>query len=437
MSMKKRQRILAIIGMMLVLFFSLILFDIQTNYAESNRLIQGTLQPTEILDDVVSLFSMVPTMVGQGPDEYEPNINPLTGEYFENPDIMDRRPIAVKITNFPRYTRPQRGLMSADVVYHYYTEMGKTRFVAIFYGNDGELVGPVRSGRFFDEHIVRMYDALLVFGRADARVLEYFYSMEPYFQKSLILENSNEAQNKCNDGKFVVFCRDTEKVWYNSVHVNTKALTADMDRRYIVNHKPDLSGMYFSDVPVEGNVAFGITVTYSGASSVRWDYHIEEEKYYRLEEIDEYDFETNSFSYDQLMDDLTEEPVTADNIVVLFVEYEYFAKQPEAESMIIDLYGEGNGYAYRNGMAVPVKWTRAEDASMMRITTLDGNPYPFKIGNTFFEIVNTNTDLSVIDGIHWHYQFYMPEVLQDEIRPDARATATPSVMPTMTETPTK
>ena len=108
MSMKKRQRILAIIGMMLILFFSLILFDIQTYYAETNRLIQGTIQPTQILDDVVSLFSMVPTMVGQGPDEYELNTNPLTGEYFENPDIMERRPIAVKITNFPRYTRPQR-----------------------------------------------------------------------------------------------------------------------------------------------------------------------------------------------------------------------------------------------------------------------------------------------------------------------------------------
>ena len=395
------------------------------------------INPTATLADVIPLFTVVPKMVGQGPEAFDPNVNPLTGEYFENPDILNRRPIAVKITNFPRYTRPQKGLMSADIVYHYYTEMGKTRFVAIFYGDNAELAGPVRSGRFFDEHIIRMYDSLLVFGRADARVLDYFYAMEPYFQKSLILENFYEAKNECFDGRYVVFCRDAAKVGYNSVHVNTNALTADMPQRYIENHKPDLRGMYFSDVPVEGNVGFEITVTYSGASSVRWDYDVEEEKYYRLQEIENYDFETNSFTYEQLFDDLTDEPVTADNVIVLFVDYEFFAKQPEAQSMIIDLYGEGTGYAYRNGMAVPVRWKRAEDASMMRIETLDGNAYPFKVGNTFFELVHSTTDLAVVDGIHWHYQFYLPKTIEDEIRPEARETATPSVVPTMTATPVK
>lgn len=392
--------------------------------------------PTATLADVIPLFTSEPVMVGQGPDSFALNVNPLTGEVFENPAILNRRPVAVKITNFPRYTRPQRGLMSADIVYHYYTEMGKTRFVAIFYGKDAELAGPVRSGRFFDEHIVRMYDALLVFKYADARVLDYFYAMEPYFNNSLILEDYLEVENVCFD-EFVVFCRDEEKVFYNSLHVNTNALTADLDRRRVENHKPDLRGMYFSDVPMQGNVAFGVTVTYSGASSVFWDYHVEEEKYYRLEEIDNYSFESQSFEYEQLYDDLTNEPVTADNVVVLYVPYEFFAKQPEAQSMIIDLYGEGVGYAYRNGMAVPVRWKRAEDASMMRIETMDGQPYPFKVGNTFFEMVHTTTTLDVVDGIHWKYQFYLPQTIEDEIRPEFRVTATPSVVPTITATPEK
>lgn len=428
--MQKNKNLIPLIVLCIVLLMVLPVLavgDIQNNQAQTSI-------PSPTLADMIPLFTAEPIMLGQGPDEYLPNVNPLTGEIFDNPDILNRRPVAVKITNFPRYTRPQRGLMSADIVYHYYTEMGKTRFVGVFYGQDAEMVGPIRSGRFFDEHIVRMYDALLVFGRADARVLAYFYAMEPYFQDSLILESVYDAENDCFDGRFLVFCRDREKVWYNSLHVNTKALTADMDRRNLENHKAALSGMYFTDEPIPGNIAFKITVTYSGASSVVWDYHTDEEKYYRKQEMDVFDWDALTFTYEQLYDDLTDEPVTADNIVVLFVEYEFFAKQPEAESMIINLYGEGTGYAYRNGMAVPVRWKRAEDASMLRIEMLDGSPYPFKVGNTFFEIINTNSEMSVADGIHWNYLFHLPFTDGEDIRPESRATATASVTPTAAST---
>src|SRR5687767_1955906 len=83
--------------------------------------------------------------------------NPLTGLAFADPSLAERRPMAIKITNSPDYVRPQSGLSLADVVYEYYIEWGDTRFIAVFYGNDAEQVGPVRSGRFFDEHILRMY----------------------------------------------------------------------------------------------------------------------------------------------------------------------------------------------------------------------------------------------------------------------------------------
>src|SRR5690606_8212981 len=95
--------------------------------------------------------------------------NPLTGLPVSDPAMLGRRPIAIKIGNAPRYVRPQSGLSLADVAYEYYIEWGQTRFVAVFYSNDAERVGPVRSGRFFDEHIARMYHSFLFFKGADDR----------------------------------------------------------------------------------------------------------------------------------------------------------------------------------------------------------------------------------------------------------------------------
>jgi hypothetical protein len=62
----------------------------------------------------------------------------------------------------------------ADVVFEYYIEWGDTRFIAVYYGNEAQRVGPVRSGRYFDEHVTRMYHAYYVFKGADPREFNYF-----------------------------------------------------------------------------------------------------------------------------------------------------------------------------------------------------------------------------------------------------------------------
>ena len=62
--------------------------------------------------------------------------NPLTGELVQHPANLQRRPIAVKLSNAPaKYTRPQSGLNDADLIFEHTTERNLTRFTAIFYGN--------------------------------------------------------------------------------------------------------------------------------------------------------------------------------------------------------------------------------------------------------------------------------------------------------------
>jgi len=76
-------------------------------------------------------------------------IDPLTGLPPADPSLLQRRPLAIKVTNFPRYTRPQYGLTQADVVFEYYAQTFETRIIAVFYGNNTNMVSPVRSGRYF------------------------------------------------------------------------------------------------------------------------------------------------------------------------------------------------------------------------------------------------------------------------------------------------
>jgi hypothetical protein len=45
------------------------------------------------------------------------SLNPLTGLLPSDPALMERRPLAIKVANYPRYIRPQSGLTLADNVY--------------------------------------------------------------------------------------------------------------------------------------------------------------------------------------------------------------------------------------------------------------------------------------------------------------------------------
>jgi hypothetical protein len=72
--------------------------------------------------------------------------SPLNGLPAEDPTLLDRGVMAVKIDNHWN-ARPQSGLQEADAVYELVVEAGLTRFIALFHDNDSDYLGPMRSGR--------------------------------------------------------------------------------------------------------------------------------------------------------------------------------------------------------------------------------------------------------------------------------------------------
>jgi hypothetical protein len=209
---------------------------------------------------VIPLIAHEPTSEGYGPDNFPFFINPLTGLLAADVDLLDRRPIAIKVTNHPRYVRPQSGLSKADIVFEYYMEEGIPRFIAVFYGQDAEKVGPVRSGRLFDEHIFRMYDALFVFGNADTRVMDYFTSLERHRVNSLIVESNYDHDQVCGVDLPNRLCRDLEIESYNNLFANTAELDRYYDRVF-GDYRPDLTGMMFTTrVPLSNHLGLIIRV---------------------------------------------------------------------------------------------------------------------------------------------------------------------------------
>jgi len=123
----------------------------------------GTATPTATLTE-----TPVPTPAAYGPFDFPENVNPLTGLVVEDTQLLNRRPVAVKVSNFPRELRPHSGLSFADIVYEYYIGTGATRFTAIFYGDNAEKAGPVRSARLIDASLVSIYQGVLGFVSAFA-----------------------------------------------------------------------------------------------------------------------------------------------------------------------------------------------------------------------------------------------------------------------------
>lgn len=81
---------------------------------------------------------------------------PLTGMPAPHGRVPDRPALGVKIGNDPA-SRPQSGLPHADVVYDALSEGGITRYLAIFQCHEAAKVGPVRSVRWNDWHLLGSY----------------------------------------------------------------------------------------------------------------------------------------------------------------------------------------------------------------------------------------------------------------------------------------
>lgn len=91
-------------------------------------------------------------------------VNPLNGTLFtkdEMEKLLKRRPVAVMINNHME-ARPQSGLNQADIVYEAVTESGITRYMAIYWSQGPNKIGPIRSARQYFLEWLSPFDPIYI-----------------------------------------------------------------------------------------------------------------------------------------------------------------------------------------------------------------------------------------------------------------------------------
>lgn len=305
-----------------------------------------------------------------GPDNFPPDVNPLTGLRVSDPAVLNRRPIVAKISNGPPLVRPQHGIGQADIVYEHYTEGGITRFSAIFYSQTPRKVGSVRSARLIDYELTEMYKGLLAFSGGSGGVEQKLFGSEfaaraykgvlygpPYFWR-------DEAIDIPHNMFF-----DPAALW--------EIATRDGHLQ-----RPLLRGMAFHPDPPPDSSADGtsIDIRYR-ATRVQWRYDPAAGVYWRWAD--------GLPHFDAGID----RQVSAENVVVIYAGH-YPTDIVEAEyrgsvswSTQITLWPQGHAELFRDGLRYSGQWVRLTRPDLLGLRTDDGELLYLKPGTTFFQVV--------------------------------------------------
>jgi hypothetical protein len=362
-----------------------------------------TTKPTRTSSPTNTPKATIQPIVRIGPDNFPDYINPLTGLIAINPNLLDRRPIAVKIPNYPHSVYPQSGLSSADQVFEYHLEQGLTRFIGVFYGNDALRVGPIRSGRNFDANIVQMYNSAFVFNLAYEEQGNDPLDVYGFLKRTLDDRLMVVEPGYCTSW----MCRDESIPGYNNLFGNTFSISKLITQRGVENNRQDLATNFFYTLGghIKDQVSV-INVNYSYANYAYWQYDKTSKKYSRYQGNIDLDGKVEP-EYILLTDANNGLPIVADNVVILFVKHEFLYKSGRSEVFNIELTDRGNAYVFRNGGAFEAIWERREKNKPLYILNPDGTNFPLKPGVTFFQVLHTASEM-IFEDQEWTFKFIRP-----------------------------
>jgi hypothetical protein len=322
-----------------------------------------------------------------GPDVYPANVDPLTGLQAEYGDLLDRRPVMIKVSNFPISARPQFGLSYTDLVFEYYIGEGGTRYAAVFYGRDSEQVGPIRSSRLTDVQLASMYGAVLGFkGFGDM--------VQNALRRAIGNRYLADAGDCCDE----IFPRNPSDI--NAIFVDTAVFSDYIERIGIDNQRPPLEGMAFDTRPPEGGEAGSRAwIRYYYRNQVAWQYDPATHKYLREQD------ELNGV-LESMPDALTQEQIAVDNVVILVA----FHTFETSTRISIDLWNadQFQAYVFRDGMVYDVTFSAIAPDRPLRFYDSNGDPFYLKPGNTWFQIVGIRTVISSLENGEWLFDFDAP-----------------------------
>ncbi|MBN1311913.1 MAG: DUF3048 domain-containing protein [Anaerolineae bacterium] len=354
-----------------------------------------------------------PTVAGPyGPTGFPADVNPLTGLAVTDPNVLNRRPLLIKISNEKPDVRPQSGLSFADHVWEYQMEgMGLTRYTAVFYGQTPERAGSVRSARLIDvEHLMDMYGGILVYSGGSSnrhapgtppRINE-LVGAAPWVQRVVTQDYIPAIGASYAEPYFKRLDYPSANIDdYQKLFAMPPAIWQLVAEKGI-NDRPNLDGLYFDHTPPPGGTqTTEANIDYMGKGPKRvWRWDAGTGRW--LCWMEDQQFNTPLAAE---MDLLTNQQLAFDNVVILhafiwetdgvnpgFLEDE----KNNLYSLHINLDQYQNGFPaqitlLRDGMRFEGTWQRNEgDEGMIQMLDASGNPIALKPGTIWFQTVSSN-----------------------------------------------
>lgn len=330
-----------------------------------------TPQPTIVIP---SATLNIPGLIG--PTHFPLDVNPLTGEQVSNPALLDRRPLAVKVSNYPPLVRPQAGLNEADLIFEHYAEGGVTRFTAIFYSRDADPVGSIRSGRLIDLEIPKMYDAAFAYSGSSGPVQEMI-RLSSFFERVISPDFGHGGFYRIDD---------SNKAVEHTLFTDTTTLHYLLGLRGLDSRPQFAAGMAFLPTPPPGGTsnAHRIEIQYRGSNAF-WQYNATSGRYTRWTDGQPH------------LDANTGQQLNFRNIIVLGAHHEDTDILEDLvdgghHSIQIQIWGEGPVSIFRDGQRYEGIWRRLNEADMLTFYDTNGSIIPLAPGNSFFQIVPLGFD---------------------------------------------
>ena len=293
-----------------------------------------------------------------------PNVNPLTGLAVDDPALLQRRVLAVRLGN-DAVIRPQEGLSAADVVYEEIMEgWTLTRFTAIYLGENAERIRPIRSARLSSLAIAPQYNAVLVHSGASDRIrwlisqakdftdLDQYFHDEPY----AILPGYD---------------------WRGRMYSSVERVQDYLLGRGLDGTEP-VAGYAFDPAAPEGDAAASIAIPYPKTCDVEWSYDAALGAYLR------------TVAGAPHLDGLTGAQLQAENVILLYADHlktDIVEDSLGSTAIDIVLTGSGRAQLFRDGVVVECTWRRPADGGLIEYYDATGALTPLKPGQTWIELV--------------------------------------------------
>lgn len=328
-----------------------------------------------------------PTPTVMGPEIYPEGFNPLTGLAVGDTSLLQRRPVLIKVSNFPVSGRPHAGLSFADLVFEYYIGTGMTRFIAVHYGKDSPQSGPIRSGRLVDAQLTRLYGGILGTTGASSTV---FANLTDILGDRFFVATRYTCPGLCTSNTLNTY----------STFADTAALTEYATERGVEKQAPPLQGMMFEQAPPEGGEeASHLSLVYSHLNRVGWDYDPERGVYLRSQD-------KADAILRPMPDRVTGEQLAFDNVVVLYTWHE--VTTPTIISIEM-WYAYGRpALFFRDGKVYRGRFTFVGPDLPLRFLNEQGTFFPLKPGNTWFQVVGLDSTTEGHENGSWRVTFVAP-----------------------------